>query len=395
MPTLAKYLLVGSVEAYSGKSATVLGLSHQLKLHGLDIAYGKPLGNFVKTPTGTVVEEDVQFITHNLNLPDNRIAPTLLSLNEITVQKRLQGEDTTNYQQLLVEKYSQIPKSNLVLLEGPANLSEGNLFGLSLLELAEKLDAPVLLISRYQSLTSIEGLLSAKQRLGKRLMGVVINEVPEEKSELVQTLLRPFLEKQDIPVLATLPKSDILRSVSVGELVKQLNAEVLCRSDRLDLLVQSLAIGAMNVNSAVKYFRKRQNMAVVTGGDRVEIQQAALETSTQCLILTGQLPPPAFILNRAEELEIPILSVDLDTLTTVEIIDRTFGQVRVHEPIKIECIRSLMSEHFDIDRLLSQLGFNPVGANPRGCPLPAIRNVENRRGKTSVVAPEQTPCGCP
>ena len=208
----------------------------------------------------------------------------------------------------------------------------------------------------------MDALLFAKQHLGKRLMGVVINEVPHEKLELVYTDLNPWLEKQGIPVLATLPKSDILRSVSVGELVKQLNAEVLCRSDRLDLLVESLAIGAMNVNSAVKYFHKLQNMAVVTGGDRVEIQQAALETSTQCLILTGQLPPPAFILNRAEELEIPILSVDLDTLTTVEIIERTFGQVRVHEPIKIECIRSLMSEHFDIDRLLSELGFNPAAA---------------------------------
>ncbi|OBQ41140.1 MAG: hypothetical protein AN484_21600 [Aphanizomenon flos-aquae WA102] len=359
MPTPAKYLLVGSVEAYSGKSATVLGLSHQLKQKGLDIAYGKPLGNFIKIPAGTVIEEDVQFITHNLNLPDSRIAPTLLSLDETTVQKRLQGEDTTNYQQLLVQKYSQIPKNNLVLLEGPANLSEGNLFGLSLPELAAQLDASVLLVSRYQSLTSVESLLFAKQQLGARLIGVIINEVPQEKLELVNTLLRPFLEKQDIPILATLPKSNILRSVSVGELVKQLNAEVLCRSDRLDLLVESLAIGAMNVNSAVKYFRKRQNMAVVTGGDRVEIQQAALETSTQCLILTGQLPPPAFILNRAEELEIPILSVDLDTLTTVEIIDRTFGQVRVHEPIKIECVRQLMSEHFDIDRLLSQMGFNP------------------------------------
>jgi hypothetical protein len=157
-----------------------------------------------------------------------------------------------------------------------------------------------------------------------------------------------------------LPKSDLLRSVSVGELVNQLNAEVLCRGDRLDLMVESLAIGAMNVNSAVKYFRKRRNMAVVTGGDRVEIQQAALESSTQCLILTGQLPPPAFILNRAEELEIPILSVDLDTLTTVEIIERTFAQVRVHEPIKVQCIRQLMTEHFDIARLLSKLGLTPA-----------------------------------
>jgi BioD-like phosphotransacetylase family protein len=362
VPTSARYLLIGSVETYSGKSATVLGLSHQLQQKGLDIAYGKPLGTCLQTSTGTVVEEDVQFITDSLNLTENRVAPTLLSLDELTVHKRLKGNDKTDYQELLVQKYLQVARGDLVLLEGPGDLSEGNLFGLSLLQVAEALDAAVLLVSRYKSLLSVEGLLSAKQRLGDRLVGVVINEVPAEQLEAGNNILRPFLEQQGIPVLAMLPKSDLLRSVSVGELVKQLNAEVLCRSDRLDLLVESLAIGAMNVNAAVKYFRKRRNMAVVTGGDRVEIQQAALETSTQCLILTGQLPPPPFILNRAEELEIPILSVDLDTLTTVEIVDRTFGQVRVHEPVKVEYIRQLMTEHFDIDRLLSKLGLNPATA---------------------------------
>jgi hypothetical protein len=101
-------------------------------------------------------------------------------------------------------------------------------------------------------------------------------------------------------------------------------------------------------------------MAVVTGGDRADIQMAALETSTQCLILTGQLPPQPFILTRAEELEIPILSVDLDTLSTVEIVDNAFGQVRLHEPIKVHCIQHLMSQHFDIERLMSQLGLEPA-----------------------------------
>ncbi|HEY9706771.1 MAG TPA: phosphotransacetylase family protein, partial [Oculatellaceae cyanobacterium] len=168
--------------------------------------------------------------------------------------------------------------------------------------------------------------------------------------------VRPFLERQGIPVLGMLPRSELLRSVSVRELVHQLQAEVLCRSDRLDLMVESLTIGAMNVNSALKYFRKGHNMAVVTGGDRSDIQMAALETSTQCLILTGQIPPQPFILGRAEELEIPILSVDLDTLSTVEIIDHAFGQVRLHEPIKVECIRQMMSKHFDIEQLMSQLG---------------------------------------
>ncbi|WP_413173454.1 phosphotransacetylase family protein [Anabaena azotica] len=362
MPTSFKYLLIGSIETYSGKSATVLGLSNQLKQKGLDIAYGKPLGTCLHNADGTVVEEDVQFITQSLKLSENRVAPTLLALDEIRVQKRLRGEDQTNYQQSLIQHYLQIPRGDLMLLEGPGNLAEGNLFGLSLLQVAQVLDAAVLLVHRYQSLLSVEALLSAKQQIGERLIGVVINEVPAEQLEAGNSLLRPFLEQQGISVLAMLPKSDLLRSVSVEELVKQLGAEVLCRSDRLDLLVESLAIGAMNVNAAVKYFRKRRNKAVVTGGDRVEIQQAALETSTQCLILTGQLPPPAFILNRAEELEIPILSVDLDTLTTVEIVHRTFGQVRVHEPLKVECIRQLMSEHFDINRLLSQLGLNPAAA---------------------------------
>ncbi len=116
----------------------------------------------------------------------------------------------------------------------------------------------------------------------------------------------------------------------------------------------------MNVNAAMEYFRNRSNMAVVTGGDRADIQMAALETSTQCLILTGRLPPQPFILSRAEELEIPVLSVDLDTLTTVEIIDHAFGQVRLHEPAKVHCIQQLMNQYFDIERLMNQLGLEPV-----------------------------------
>ncbi|WP_026731359.1 phosphotransacetylase family protein [Fischerella sp. PCC 9605] len=364
MPKPAKYLLIGSTEAYSGKSATVLGLSHLLQQKGLDIAYGKPLGTCLNESSGNVVEEDVQFIAANLNLVENRLVPTIVALNEATLQKRLRGEDKTDYRQSLAQQYLQAAVGNLVLLEGPGNLEEGSLFNLSLPQVAELVDAGVLLVTRYRSLLSVEALLSAKQRLGKRLIGVVINDVPVEQIQIVDTTIRPCLEQQGIAVLGTLPKSDLLRSVSVRELVHQLKAEVLCRSDRLDLMVESLAIGAMNVNAAVKYFRKGRNMAVVTGGDRVEIQQAALETSTQCLILTGQLPPPEFIKSRAEELEIPILSVDLDTLTTVEIVDRTFGQVRVHEPIKVQCIRNLMAEHFDIERLLSLLDLSPAVALP-------------------------------
>ena len=305
------------------------------------------------------MEEDIRFITEVLNLPPKRVRSPLLSLDAETIEKRLRGEDSTNYCQSL-KQYLQEPSGDLMLLEGPGTLSEGSLFDLSLLQVAQEIDAPVLLVARFHSVLIVESLLSAKKRLGQHLLGVLINDIPVDQLSMTQTTVRPFLERQGIPVLGMLPRSELLRSVSVRELVHQLHAEVLCRPDRLDLMVESLTIGAMNVNAALEYFRKRNNMAVVTGGDRADIQMAAIETSTQCLILTGHIPPQPFILARAEELEIPVLSVDLDTLSTVEIIDHAFGQVRLHEPIKVQFIRQLMAQHFDIDRLMSQLGLEPA-----------------------------------
>lgn len=67
--------------------------------------------------------------------------------------------------------------------------------------------------------------------------------------------------------------------------------------------------------------------------------------------------PQEIILNRAEDLEIPILSVDYDTLTTVEIIDQAFNHVRLQEPIKVEVAQTLFQKHFDFERFLAQMPF--------------------------------------
>lgn len=359
MAKSTQYLLVGSTEAYSGKSATIVGLTHQLIRKGINVAYGKPLGTCLSNDSTEILEEDLSFLSTTLELNDNQIKLPLLYLDQDTIDQRLQGKNTTDYS-LALQNYLQNTQEDLVLLEGPGNLSEGSLFHLSISEIAEIVDASILLVSRYDSLLLASSLLAAKQFLGDRLVGVVINDIPESELQTVSSLLKPYLEQQNIPVLGMLPKNNLLHSVSVRELATRLNAKVLCRRDRLDLMVESLSIGAMNVNSALEYFRQRNNMAVVTGGDRTDLQLAALETSTHCLILTGHTPPQQLILSRAEDLEIPVLSVDFDTLTTVEIVDRSFGKVPIHEPIKVACIRELIAEHFDIDRLMNYLGLEPA-----------------------------------
>ncbi len=355
MTKSAKHLLVASTEAHSGKSATILGIIHLALQQQITVAYNKPLGTCLGDRCEDIVDKDINLLVNILGLSTDRVQPPLLSLNREIINQRLRGEDTKDYSQTLKE-YMNHREEDLVILEGPGNLWEGSLFNLSVPEIAEITDAEILLVVSYDSLLLAASLMAAKKFLGDRLLGVVINNVPADEWEETHNTLKPYLESQDIPVLGVIPRDGLLNSVSVRELARRLNAKVLCCAEHLDWMVESLSIGAMNVNSALGFFRQRENMAVITGGDRTELQMAALETSTHCLILTGRTPPQPLIINRAEDLEIPIIAVDSDTLTTVEIVDNAFGKVPIAEPIKVEQVRNLIAEHFDLNRLLKFLG---------------------------------------
>jgi uncharacterized protein len=357
VPYSAKRLLIGSPTAYSGKSAAVLGLVPQVLSRGLRFSYGKPLSINLEPSPKSGIDLDVQFIVSALNLAEQQIIPSALMLTSADIEAQLRLASVTPH--LLPSPATLTDDVDLALLEGPGTLAEGRLFGFSLLQQAEWMDASVLLVVRCQSLAVVDELLAAQDHLDDRLCGVILNDVPQKFSEAVKEFVIPFLESHNVPVFGQIPSHPLLRSISVREVVNQLDAEVLCCGDRLNLMVEQLSIGAMNVNSALRYFNRASNMAVVTGGDRTDIQLAALESSTNCLILTGHFLPNAIVINRAEDLEVPVLSVDLDTLTTVELVDKAFDQARFSETIKVDCIQQLFKQHVDVDRLLDRLEIRP------------------------------------
>ncbi|MEB3265381.1 MAG: phosphotransacetylase family protein [Cyanobacteriota bacterium] len=349
-------LLIGSCEPFSGKTVLLVGLARQLLQQGVDLAVGKPLATAPAHGDG-LVDADVRFIGTTLGLAADRQIRSLQLIDSDDSQARLlsgnlsPGPGFAELQRQIAHGDPQI-----VLLEAAGDLHEGLLQGLDLPQLAQGLDAPVVLVHPWVDARSADQLLAAHQQLGGRLVGVVLNGVdPDQLADLRQRL-EPALERLGLPVLGILPRSPLLRSVTVAELVRRLQASVLCCHDSTELLVESLTIGAMNVNAAMEVFRRRRNMAVVTGADRTDIQLAALEASTQCLILTGAGDPLPQLVNRAEELEVPLLKVDLDTLGTVEVIEAAFGHVRLHEPVKATHAIRLVEDHCQFARLFERLG---------------------------------------
>ena len=362
---MAPTLLVGSCEPFSGKSAVVLGLGRQLAGLGIPMRFGKPLATDLDREPNDLEplwDADVRFVGATLGLPEPHLIPSADLLDPTVADRRLVAatlEPGAGFERLVQQLG--LAHQGLTVLEAAGSLHEGLLYGMSLPQLAQRLDAPVVLVHHWSDARSIDPLLAARALLGDHLAGVVLNAVTPEEVPVLCDQLAPALERLAIPVLGVMPRSPLLRSVTVEELARRLDAQVLCCRERLDLLVETLSIGAMNVNSAMEFFRRRRNMAVVTGADRTDIQLAALEASTQCLILTGAAEPLPQLLNRAEELEVPLLKVEHDTLTTVEVIERAIGSVRLHEAVKATYAIRLVEEHCDFRRLFRALALPVPG----------------------------------
>jgi BioD-like phosphotransacetylase family protein len=134
-----------------------------------------------------------------------------------------------------------------------------------------------------------------------------------------------------------------------------MNGRVLCCDNALDEFVENFSIGAMDVDSALAYFRRTPNKAVITGAHRSDIQFAAMETSTKCIILTGGLPTNDVVIGRAQAKGIPIISVEDDTFTAVDKIESALGKTRIREKGTIERAKEIMDVEFDMKRFLKSL----------------------------------------
>ena len=273
------------------------------------------------------------------------------------VGRILSGEDKTDYTARLTTAFDQASKGKQVMiLEGGASVTEGSLVGLSAKRVSQRLRASTLVIAKYASDLVVDKVLGAKALHEKAMIGAVINAVPRQRMRFVQEVIKPYLEKQGVPLFGILPQERLLLSISVGELADCLTGEILCCADRGEELVEYLMVGAMSVDSALTYFRRKPNKAVITGGDRPDIQLAALETSTKCLILTGNLRPSPVIMARAEEVGVPMILVKQDTLTAVEIIEQSFGKTRFHQEKKVQRFEEMMEERFEFSDLYDALG---------------------------------------
>ena len=354
-----KPLYITAVVTFSGKTALTLGLGRKLQAAGKSVGYFKPISSQPFRDTdGALIDEDAAFVRRMLNLktPTKALSPVIL--DDRLMDTLLSGQNTRDFVAEIRQAYDQAAQGvDVLLIEGGASMRDGYVIDLSPINLATSFDWPTLGVVRYRDdLKLLDDALSLKFRLEKHLLGVVINGVPADAMAKVNEKAAAFLEKRGVKVYGVLPQQQALMAISVEEVRNILNAQVLTKHGNDNALIEHLSVGAMSVEAALPRFRRTLNKAVITGGDRSDLQAAALETSTVALILSGNLQPNPAIVARADELGVTVMLVPSSTIEAVESIEKVFGKTRIGQPEKLAQFEAILSSHVDTARLFTDLG---------------------------------------
>ncbi len=341
-------IYIGSTTGYSGKNTVIMGLALRLQKEGLDIGYMKPVGAVPMEKDGVMGDGDAFFVQDILGLDEaaDKVTPVV-----VTPEFRLRAFSGAcpDLMPSIVSAYNDISTRHaMTIVAGSGSMYSCRYSNLDGVRVVKELGLKAVIIDRMQKELNYDYLVVLKDSLGDNMAGVILNDIPPNHMQEVEGLIKPFLERNGIPVAGIIPKDPLMSSIKVGDLAERLNGRIVAAEGKSNKVVENFLIGTMQVENFMTHFRKNRNSAVIVGGDRSDVQLVALEGSCPCLVLTGNLFPDDMILNRAEKHNVPIIVVREDTYSVAKRMEAILMRHKLRDIIKIRQGAQLVSSALDI-----------------------------------------------
>jgi BioD-like phosphotransacetylase family protein len=267
---------------------------------------------------------------------------TAVDDGDIAFMKQIQGLDIVGE--------SDLEGCDIVLTEGLLGPGAADEASRGAYATAQKMKADVIAVEVYPQETP--QYLAIYQGFGRSFLGVVINKVPASQLQRVRDEAGSRLKAAGIKLLGIIPENGVLLAMTVGELAESLKGKILNQPEKSDDLVENYMLGALVVDSGLDYFGRKSRKAAIIRHDRPDMQLAALDTSTACLVLSGgEKPPMANVLYKAESCGIPIIATNTAINDIVTIIEDALLKTRLRQPKKLNRLAETVGQNLDMPAL--------------------------------------------
>ncbi|MBT7615784.1 MAG: phosphate acetyltransferase, partial [Calditrichaeota bacterium] len=392
-----KSIYISATEPRSGKSTIALGLMNLLNRRADRVGFYKPISN-AETDT---VDGDVTMVRKMFKIDAAPEDMNPLKMNDAGRLLASGAEDDLLTR--ILRSFNKIAtNSDVVVIEGTDYT--GTLTALELdinADISNTLDAPVLMVASGQGRKTaeiIDQITAAKESFDEKgcdFIGVVVTKL--DRSDIYETTekLRTKLKQHKIDLLGAIPYNDILARPRLGEIARNLNANVMYGKEYLNNLANEPRVAAMTIGNALMRFD--DGTLLITPGDREDMILAAMISRVATtypnisgLVLCGGFEPSDAIkklIGGLSGFNIPILQVPADTIETVMLVKQMPISLYAGDTEKTKSLQKDIQTYMQRDEVYRLLDLKRT---PKTTPIVFLNNLLERAGsnRKRIVLPE-------
>jgi hypothetical protein len=341
-------LIVASLRKNAGKTSFIVGLAQAMDTR---FGYLKPFGDRLLYRKKRLWDYDSAVCTAAMGAEES---PEEMSLGFDHSKLRFMYDRAATEQKLLEMHAHNAKGKAAMLVEAGMDLGRGVSVHLDALSLCKFLNGKLVVVLSGENDQVCDDAVSLKRQIDLSkidLAGVVINKVRDIDD--FRAVYQEIFDEIQLPILGILPFVEDLTYPTMQFISDVMFAKVLAGEKALVNVIKKTFVGAMSADAVLRVQRfKESEKLVITSGDRSDMILAALDTNAAGIILTNNLLPPANLIAKASNRNIPLLLVPKDTFQTAKKIDELIPLLGKEETIKMELLGKLVKENVNLKGIL-------------------------------------------
>ncbi|MBC6992603.1 AAA family ATPase [Neolewinella lacunae] len=358
-------LYIAATSQHVGKTTSTLGLMAAIRARGKKVSYCKPVGQEFVELGELRVDKDALLFARGMDFELRADIHSPVIIGHGVTAQYLDDPTQFDFAAEITRASRRLQAENdFVIYEGTGHPGVGSVCEVSNAQVAQLLDAPVVMIVEGGIGNTIDKLNMNLAMFRERrvpVRGVIVNKTIPKKLDKVRHYVDIYLKKLGIPLLGVLPYEKSLSSPIMATVRHALNGRTLLHRDQLDNQVENIASGSL---LALEEVENLKNLLIIVSHRRLEEALGALQviladrelpgSTISGIVVTGEedqnieLPHLDFINTH----KIPVLACALDTYGAAIRISQMEVKINLKTPWKIRRAVELIEEYVDVDLLL-------------------------------------------
>jgi BioD-like phosphotransacetylase family protein len=382
-----RHIYLSATGMNRGKTTFALGLLASLLDRGFSTGFIKPVGQRYALVDEVPADEDAILMHSVFGMAEPLQIMSPIHIPRGFTRDFILGEVVDDLGYRIEAAYELISNAHdVVLVEGTGHAGVGAVIGLSNAQVAARLGTPAMIISEAGVGRPIDEIVLNRalfERHGVEVVGAVVNKVDVGSQPDLPDIIRRGLALHGIELLGVLPYRPMLSHPTLAMLIEQIEGEVLHEGEDMDELIEHVAVGAMQPRHVLD--RIGPGCLLIVPGDREEVIRATVAanrlqqvlhrepglldllrdqprfgrqsenpstTSLAGIVFTGGYPPRERDLETIRESGLFAYLVDKETYSVASAVDNLLVKTFAADTEKIDEIKRLVAEHFDVGALL-------------------------------------------